>query len=220
MPAQRLLRMKRWSRAVLGLSVSLSLAACERIMQDMYQQPRDKAYRGNTFFDDGKSAREPLPDTVAHARGGDADASSGRRGRSRVEKENTASRQQALSYPLDHEQMTRGRERYNIYCMPCHSAVGDGDGRVVRRGFPAPPSYHIKRLREATDRHFYDVISDGYGVMHAYGDRIDPTDRWAIVAYIRALQRSQYAHVDALPDSIARQAVEQLNHGNERGASP
>ena len=87
----------------------------------------------------------------------------------------------------------RGQERFNIYCAPCHSPVGDGDGMVVRRGFPAPPSYHIDRLRQAPARDFYDVMTNGYGVMRPYSDRVSPEDRWAIVAYIRALQLSQYA---------------------------
>ena len=86
--------------------------------------------------------------------------------------------------------MQRGRERFGIYCEPCHSPVGDGDGMVARRGFPHPPSYHIARLRQVSDRHFYDVITNGYGIMYAYADRVTPEDRWAIVAYIRALQRS------------------------------
>ena len=75
--------------------------------------------------------------------------------------------------------------------MPCHSPLGDGDGMVARRGFPHPPSYHVPRLRQAPDRLFYDVITNGYGVMYSYADRVTPEDRWAIVAYIRALQRSQ-----------------------------
>jgi hypothetical protein len=86
--------------------------------------------------------------------------------------------------------------------MPCHSPAGDGDGPVVRRGFPHPPSYHEQRLRDAPDRHFFDVITQGHGVMYSYADRVPPRDRWAIVAYIRALQLSQHGQVAALPPPL------------------
>jgi mono/diheme cytochrome c family protein len=87
----------------------------------------------------------------------------------------------------------RGQERFRIYCTPCHSELGDGRGMVVQRGFPPPPSYHTDRLREAPVQHFYDVITNGYGAMYSFADRVQPEDRWAITAYIRALQRSQHA---------------------------
>jgi len=91
--------------------------------------------------------------------------------------------------------LQRGQERFRIYCTPCHSELGDGQGMIVQRGFPAPPSYHIVRLREAPVQHFYDVITDGYGAMYSFAYRVQPADRWAIAAYIRALQRSQDATV-------------------------
>lgn len=94
--------------------------------------------------------------------------------------------------------LKRGQERFNIYCAPCHSRVGDGRGMIVERGFPAPPSYFIDSLIAAPSQHFYDVITNGYGVMYSYADRVSPADRWAIVAYIRALQASQHAAVTAL----------------------
>ncbi|MFC7610642.1 c-type cytochrome [Teichococcus aestuarii] len=84
-----------------------------------------------------------------------------------------------------------GEAQYAIFCTPCHGAAGAGDGMIVRHGFPAPPSYHTARLRAAPARHFYDVIGDGYGIMYGYGDRLAPPDRWAVVAYIRALQLSR-----------------------------
>jgi mono/diheme cytochrome c family protein len=87
--------------------------------------------------------------------------------------------------------LQRGQERYRIYCTPCHSELGDGRGMVVQRGFPSPPSYHIQRLREAPVEHFYDVITNGHGAMYSFAARVQPLDRWAIAAYIRALQRSQ-----------------------------
>jgi mono/diheme cytochrome c family protein len=113
--------------------------------------------------------------------------------------------------------LARGRQRYEIYCLPCHSPVGDGDGPVVRRGFPHPPSYHAPRLRDAPDRHFFDVITNGYGIMHPYADRVAPPDRWAIVAYIRALQLSQHAQASQLPDALrARLPGTQDANGGQR----
>ncbi len=89
--------------------------------------------------------------------------------------------------------LERGQARFRIYCTPCHSELGDGQGMVVQRGFPAPPSYHIDRLRDAPVQHFYDVMTNGYGAMYSFAARVQPSDRWAIAAYIRALQRSQHA---------------------------
>lgn len=101
--------------------------------------------------------------------------------------------------------LQRGQQRFNIYCSPCHSETGDGHGMIVQRGFPAPPDYASDRLRAAPSQHFYDVITNGYGVMFSYADRIAPADRWAIVAYIRALQTSQHATIaDAPPDAQRR----------------
>jgi mono/diheme cytochrome c family protein len=97
--------------------------------------------------------------------------------------------------------LQRGQERFNIYCSPCHGRVGDGHGMIVQRGFPAPPSYFIDRLLAAPSQHFYDVITNGYGAMYSYADRVTPQDRWAIVAYIRALQASQHAAIAQLSPS-------------------
>ncbi|MBV8526463.1 MAG: cytochrome c [Acetobacteraceae bacterium] len=103
--------------------------------------------------------------------------------------------------PLTLALLERGQERFRIYCTPCHSELGDGHGMIVQRGFPPPPSYHIERLREAPPQHFVDVITNGYGVMYSYADRVQPDDRWAIAAYIKALQRSQNARPEDLPSS-------------------
>jgi mono/diheme cytochrome c family protein len=97
------------------------------------------------------------------------------------------------------EVLARGQERFNIYCSMCHGQTGDGNGMIVQRGFVRPPSYHIDRLRTAPVGHFYQVITNGYGAMYSYGDRIPPADRWAIVAYIRTLQASAAMPVDSLP---------------------
>jgi mono/diheme cytochrome c family protein len=95
--------------------------------------------------------------------------------------------------------LERGQERFRIYCTPCHSELGDGHGMIVQRGFPTPPSYHIDRLRAAPVEHFYDVIAHGYGAMYSYANRVQPADRWAIAAYIRALQLSQHAALADVP---------------------
>jgi mono/diheme cytochrome c family protein len=103
--------------------------------------------------------------------------------------------------------LERGHQRFDIYCSPCHSKFGDGHGMIVQRGFPQPPSYYIARLREAPNQHFYDVITHGYGAMYSYADRVAPDDRWAITAYIRALQASASAQIaDVPPDK--RQALQ------------
>jgi mono/diheme cytochrome c family protein len=93
--------------------------------------------------------------------------------------------------PLTLALLQRGQEQFRIYCTPCHSELGDGDGMVVQRGFPHPPSFHSALLRDAPTQHFYDVITNGFGVMYSYAARVEPSDRWAIAAYIRALQLSQ-----------------------------
>lgn len=98
--------------------------------------------------------------------------------------------------------LQRGQERYRIDCTPCHSELGDGHGMVVQRGFPAPPSYHIDRLRQAPTSHFYDVMTNGYGAMYSFAGRVSPIDRWAIAAYIRALQLSQHAPADAVRQAM------------------
>jgi mono/diheme cytochrome c family protein len=101
--------------------------------------------------------------------------------------------------------LERGQQRFRIYCAPCHSELGDGHGMIVQRGFPVPPSYHTDRLRDAPVQHFFDVISNGYGAMYSFADRIQPEDRWAIAAYIRALQRSQNAAEKDLPRELRGQ---------------
>jgi mono/diheme cytochrome c family protein len=147
------------------------LSGCEKIARNMYDQPRYKPFAASTLFADGASARNSVPGTIST---------------------DPPPQRPARTLTL----LEHGRERYDIYCAPCHSPVGDGDGLVARRGFPHPPSYHIERLRTASDQHLYDVITNGYGVMSAYADRVAPQDRWAIVEYIRALQLSQHASAD------------------------
>ena len=104
--------------------------------------------------------------------------------------------------PITADLLARGRERFDVFCAPCHSVAGDGDGFIARRGFPHPPSYHLDRLRSASDAHLYAVITEGYGAMYPYARRLVPADRLAVVAYIRALQLSQHAPLDAVPADV------------------
>lgn len=189
-------------RGTMLILCALMVAGCERAKQDMYDQPRYGTFAASPLFADGAAARTPPAGVQARSRGDFAGSSSGRQGAGQVEDDLAAERAQANPYPVDMRLLEKGRDRYMIYCMPCHSPAGDGDGLVVRRGFPAPPTFHQDRLRAAGDRHFYDVIKNGYGVMVPYGDRIEPHERWAIVAFIRALQLSQHAPAAALPEAV------------------
>lgn len=193
----------------------LSLAGCERGLHEMYNQPKYKPLTPTELFADGNSSRPQVPGTIAHSAGALAGTSSGRKdavtagtapgpamgvdpsGRPLAPDNEPV---YANPLPITPALLDRGRERFNIYCAPCHSMAGDGDGMIARRGFPSPPSYHTDRLRNAADSHFYQVITNGYGVMYSYADRIAPQDRWAIVAYIRALQLSQHAPASLLSD--------------------
>lgn len=187
---------------IVGLWViAIALSGCEKAAQNMYNQPKFKPLAASTLWPDGQSARPDETGTVAQSGGALAGTSSGRLGALSLP-ENPAV--DTLPTTIDTTPMTidimrRGQERFNIYCSPCHSEAGDGDGMVVRRGFPRPPSFHIDRLRNAPDAHFLSVITRGYGAMYSYADRVESQDRRAIVAYIRALQLSQNASVADVP---------------------
>ncbi|MFL5815852.1 MAG: c-type cytochrome [Bdellovibrionia bacterium] len=120
-----------------------------------------------------------------------------------------------MPMPITQALLERGRERYNIYCSPCHDFTGKGNGMIVQRGFIAPPSYHTDRLRDAPDSHFFDVISQGYGAMYSYGDRISVSDRWAIVAYIRALQLSQNFPAQSATKLLKPEELKKLQESQE-----
>jgi mono/diheme cytochrome c family protein len=172
--------------------------------QDMYDQPKYEPMERSKFFSDGTSARPLPPDSLLHAQGPFAGTSSGRIGEEAVLRDRAAMNAEAIPYPVTMQLLKRGQERYSIYCLPCHGPVGGGDGLVARRGFPHPASYHSEGLRQAPDRHFFNVITNGYGIMYSYADRVEPPDRWAIVAYIRTLQLSQHADVSLLPPELQK----------------
>lgn len=202
------------ARAIVLLAV-LALPGCERAMHDMYQQPKEQPLAPDAQFADGNSARTPPPGSVAAASGEGADSSGGHLGARPAFAH--AGANQAHPLPITAALLERGRERFDIDCAPCHGRSGDGAGMVVQRGFPAPPDYHSARLRDAPDSHFYQVISHGYGVMYPYADRIVPEDRWAIVAYIRALQLSQHAPRDQLSvQDLARLQASSPSTGAKR----
>lgn len=184
------------SRLAIALMVALlvaALAGCDQ--PKMENQPKYEAYESAPGWDNDQSARRPPPGTVAR------DARLG-------------ARPEQLPMPLTKALLDRGQQQFEVNCLPCHGRVGYADGMVVQRGYPAPPSFHSERLRRAPLVHFHDVISNGYGVMYAYADRVEPDDRWAIAAYIRALQQSQHTSVAAL-DAPQREALE--NAGREAG---
>ncbi len=149
----------------------------------MAETGREKPLDSSEFFEDGRVARTPVAGTVArgHLRA-DAAFYTGKTDGTLVAR---------LPVPLAKDLLERGRERYEIFCAPCHGRVGTGEGAVVMRGMRPPPSYHIQRLREAPIGHFFDVMTNGFGVMPDYAVQVPPSDRWAIAAYIRALQVSQ-----------------------------
>lgn len=164
------------------------LCGCRADMQDT---PKDKTFRPSRFFDDRLTARPLVAGTVPAT--GLAD--------DELLYNGTVDGRLATVFPfaITRQVLERGQERFNIFCSPCHGRVGDGGGMIVQRGFRRPPSYHIDRLRKAPVGHFYDVITHGFGSMYDYADRVAPRDRWAIIAYIRALQLSQDATLADVP---------------------
>ena len=175
---------------IVGLVAALGASGCEKLARNMYDGAKLRPdAQAPAKPGTGTSTWIPPEGTVEHSRGVIAMASGGRLGGDAMAQRLEAERAQALPATIPAAMLARGRERFDIFCAPCHSVRGDGDGFIARRGFPHPPSYGDARLRAAPDRHFYDVITQGYGVMYAYGDRVAPADRWAIVAWIRELQR-------------------------------
>jgi mono/diheme cytochrome c family protein len=180
-----------------ALLLLLAAAGCRL---DMHQQPRVEPLGRSEFFPDGQGARPLVAGTVprGHLREdeyfytGLVEGSPGN----------------VLPYPVTREMLVRGQERYNVFCAPCHSATGEGNGMIVQRGFKRPTSFHDPRLRGAPPGYYFDVIARGFGVMPSYASQIPPADRWAIIAYVRALQLSQNARLDDVP-AAERPALEQ-----------
>jgi hypothetical protein len=180
------------ARLILAL-VAACPPFCVSCRVDMHIQPKYRPLDASAFFDDGRSARPEIPGTVA-------------RGHLRTDEQLYTGKSNGVPvdsfpFPISRADLDRGRVRYNIYCTPCHDYTGSGRGMIVQRGFPAPPSYHLDRLRNAPVGHFFDVITNGFGTMHSYAARVEPQDRWRIIGYIRALQLSQRATINDVPEA-------------------
>jgi len=187
----------RGSRFTVALAVGLcALAACR---QDMHDQPKGEPLEHSRFFADGRYARPLVADTVARENF-ELDAHL-------LEGKLDGKPADSFPFEITRADLDRGRERYDIFCAPCHDAAGTGNGMIVQRGMKAPPSMHVERLRAASPGYHFDVITRGFGAMFDYADRIEPRDRWRIVAYVRALQLSQNGQLTDLPPA-AREALE------------
>ena len=187
--------------SIIAVVCFMLLCAVGCYRDGMRNQPRHDPLDESPFFADGRSARPLVKGTVA--RGHLRINTHFYTGKSKGELVDT------FPFPITREILERGQERYNIFCAPCHDRVGTGDGVIVQRGFRRPSSFHIDRLRGAPVGHFFDVITNGFGTMYDYASRIQPKDRWAIVAYIRALQLSQQATIAEVPADELRQLQEQ-----------
>jgi mono/diheme cytochrome c family protein len=175
----------------LAAAVVFAAAALAGCRQDMHNQPKAIPLRESMFFRNGSSARPIVEDTVARGTLEDDTAFfTGKTNGKEID---------ALPFPLTADVLDRGQQRFNIYCSPCHDVTGSGRGMIVRRGYKQPPSYHIDRLRQIPIGHFFDVMTNGFGAMPDYRAQIAPRDRWAIAAYIRALQLSQHATAADVP---------------------
>jgi mono/diheme cytochrome c family protein len=187
----------KWALFAITLgTLSILTAGCSRL--DMQDQPKYKAQGASEFFADGRNGRPELDGTIA--RGELHEDTAFYDGKD-------AAGGDTADFPIavDKIVLQRGQQRYDIYCAPCHGRLGNGMGMIVQRGFKQPPSYHIDRLRNAPVGHLYDVITNGYGAMLNYAQQVSVRDRWAIVAYIRALQYSQNANVSDLPTEARAQ---------------
>jgi hypothetical protein len=174
-----------------ALTLGLILTGCR---QDMHNQPRYKPLAATDFFGDGRSARPELEGTVA-------------RGHLRIDKARYTGKinDEDIDYfpfPITRPDLERGQQRFNIYCSPCHSRIGDGNGMVVRRGFRQAADYHTEKLMKAPVGHFFDVMTNGFGAMPSYASRVEPDDRWRIAAYIRVLQFSETASINDVPPDM------------------
>jgi hypothetical protein len=148
--------------------LTLTLLGCEDPHNSMGEQPKYATYQPSDFFADGSSERPPVPGTVP---------------RNAV----TVSADR-MPFAVTPDVIAHGQQQFDIYCAVCHGRLGNGEGMIVQRGFVRPPSFHIDRLKNSPDSHFYNVITNGYGAMFSYNDRVPPQQRWEIIAYIRALQ--------------------------------
>jgi mono/diheme cytochrome c family protein len=202
------------SPKVYAFGLLLVLAVTSACRQDMHDQPRYKPQARNDFFPDMRASRELVDGTVARGQlHEDTYFYTGKVGNNPGD---------AFPFAVTQQVLERGQQRYNIFCAPCHSRVGDGKGMIPSRGFSRmPPSYHIERLQKAPAGYFFDVITNGLGIMQGYSAQIPAQDRWAIIAYIRALQLSQNASAAELPSGqTVPSAMPKFEGDAPSGASP
>jgi len=183
------------SMLLLG-AAGLFLTGCE-LRQAMYDQPKLRPLQASEFFKNGMASQPLVDGTVPRGfLNDDAHLHDGVVNGKVVD---------TFPFPITTEIVNRGQQRYNIFCAPCHDRAGTGNGMIVQRGFKQPPSYHIPRLQESSPGYFYSVIKNGFGVMSGYAPQIPVNDRWAIVAYVKALQLSQNAKIADVPESMRDQ---------------
>jgi hypothetical protein len=183
---------RRFALACAAASFIL-LAGCS-LKQDMAEQPKNRPLSPSDFFADGRSARPLVENTVARG--------------SVLDDEMIVSKESnVFPLPLSQELLERGENRYQIFCTPCHGLQGDGNGMVAVRGMKHPPSYHQDRLRQVPNGYIFDVITNGFGAMLGYSAQLAPRDRWAIVAYVRALQLSRNARISDLPPDVREKVL-------------
>lgn len=184
---------------------ALFVSGCDdTLRQDMATQPKNRPLSPSDFFTDGRSERPLIENTVAHGA---------------IDNDVYNVSKDFAGFPaavkVDEKLLARGQDRYKIFCTPCHGLQGDGNGMIAMRGMKHPPSYQIDRLRQAPNGYFYDVISNGFGAMYSYSERIPPSDRWAIIAYVRALQLSRNARAaDLSPEQ--RQKLDEATSGGAK----
>jgi mono/diheme cytochrome c family protein len=183
-------------KTLFGVVVVAAAIGCR---QEMYDQPKYKPLEKSDFFADQRASRPLVEGTVARGTLDPAALPLPAAGAP-----NAAALATTLPVPLTRELLSRGRQRYEIFCTPCHDRTGAGEGMVVRRGYRPPPSLHIDRLRDAPIGQFYDVMTRGLGAMPDYAQQVPPSDRWAIAAYVRALQLSQRAAIQDVPEPERR----------------
>lgn len=213
--------------SLLILTFCLTAIGCRYDMQD---QPRYKPYKSSDFFSDGKAMRDLPEGTIARGqlqenkalytgKKENADPNAQVESITDPKTGNTLVSSfpndiEEFPIPVTEELLDRGEQRYKVFCIICHGPVGKGDGMVVRRGYPAPPTYHDDRLRNAPVGHFFDVITNGWGKMSSYGSQIPAADRWAIVAYVRTLQISQNPDGKMTMDASKNTMMEENNSTN------
>jgi hypothetical protein len=174
-----------------------AVGCADRLRQDMATQPKNRPLSPSAFFADGRSERPLVENTVA---------------RGAIDNDVYGVSKDFVGFPpavrVDEKLLQRGEDRYKIFCTPCHGLQGNGEGMIAMRGMRRPPSYHSDRLRQAPNGYFYDVITNGFGAMYSYSERIPPLDRWAIIAYVRALQLSRNIRAADLPADLRQKLGE------------